>query len=375
MVLNVLINSSAINNLLGKMVSKSTGSEFTNLVKRYIEQAQKVNTHTGKFLVLSRFLDQVFNVKIEELIPGIEVKLGSKIIGVRGRADLIYRNVVLEIKVDLNKEIGDAKSQLTKYLQALLEKEPESKNIGIATDAVSFFAYTPLISKGHVAGLKEVSSINLSSVSIDEGILWLDSFLFSKTLLKPTAEDLKRRFGSGSPTYAISIDELETMWRSVENEEDIKLKRRLWEKHMEIVYGSSPDVKVFLDQTYLVTLVKLMVYLRLSGTSVVTEENISKALSGEYFRDYGISNLIEEGYFAWLSHPKIVKDTNKLATGLAKELLRYDISQIDEDVFTEIYQDIVERGQRHRVGEYYTPRWLAELLLREALGYGMKVTA
>lgn len=52
---------------------------------------------------------------------------------------------------------------------------------------------------------------------------------------------------------------------------------------------------------------------------------------------------------------------------LAKELLRYDIEQIDEDLFKEIYQEIVKRSERHRIGEYYTPEWLAELTLKEAL--------
>jgi len=56
-----------------------------------------------------------------------------------------------------------------------------------------------------------------------------------------------------------------------------------------------------------------------------------------------------------------------LAASLAKELLRYDLAQVDEDFFKEIYQEIVERGQRHRIGEYYTPEWLTELVLREAM--------
>jgi SAM-dependent methyltransferase len=56
-----------------------------------------------------------------------------------------------------------------------------------------------------------------------------------------------------------------------------------------------------------------------------------------------------------------------LCRGLAKELLRYDFSQIDEDFFKEIYQEIVERGERHRIGEYYTPEWLCELTFKEAL--------
>jgi len=51
---------------------------------------------------------------------------------------------------------------------------------------------------------------------------------------------------------------------------------------------------------------------------------------------------------------------------LLKELARYDIAKIDEDLFKEIYQEIVQKEDRHRVGEYYTPEWIAELTLSEA---------
>ena len=36
-------------------------------------------------------------------------------------------------------------------------------------------------------------------------------------------------------------------------------------------------------------------------------------------------------------------------------------------IFKEIYQEIVKRGERHRIGEYYTPEWLAELTLNEGV--------
>jgi len=71
--------------------------------------------------------------------------------------------------------------------------------------------------------------------------------------------------------------------------------------------------------------------------------------------------------YAWILHSKILDKSLTLFTDLAKQLLRYDFSQIDEDFFKEIYEEIVERGLRHRTGEYYTPEWLVELVLQEAL--------
>lgn len=340
----------------------------TDVIKDCLAKAKRANTHPAKLLVISDLLNQVFQVKVEELIPGIETKLGSKVLGVRGSADLIFSDVVFEIKVDLEKELDDAKRKLIKYLQALYEDEPDKKRVGIVTDAVKFAAYLPIVKNGKVAALKNVGNLDLAEFSSEEAILWLDSFLFSQPTIKPTAEDIKWRFGPGSPTYALSIEELEAMWKAVESFKDARLRLNLWAKHMEMVYGREPDPKAFIDQTYLVMLVKLILCLKLSEAKTVNKQEIERAITGEYFRASGILNLIEEDFFLWpMLYPKVREKVVNLAFLLAKELLCYDMTQIDEDLFKEIYQGIISRAERHRVGEYYTPEWLCELTLREAL--------
>jgi len=302
-----------------------------------------------------KLLRELFGVELIELLPGIEKKVGSRIYGFRGSADLLFRSVIFEIKVNLGRELDDAKMKLRKYFQALFEVEPERRHIGIATDVIDFKAYIPVIEDCSVVDVSEISSINLMSVSAEEAILWFDSFVFHKPKIRPTAEDLKFRFGPGSPTYSLAVNMLRGLWEEVKTEPSVKLKFDLWAKNMEIVYGGSPREEAFLDQTYLVTLVKLIVYYRLSGDNLVQADQIKRALTGEYFQSYGILNLIEEDFFTWILHPKIVDRALALTCDLAKELLRYDMGQIDEDLFKEIYQEIVKRSERHRIGEYYTP--------------------
>jgi len=340
--------------------------ELINLSK-YITLAKEVNTHPAKLTVLSKLLNEVFNVRLEELLPGVEKKVGSRILGVRGSIDLLYSSVIFEIKVDLERELDDAREKLKKYFQALLEARPSEKFVGIATDVVRYRAFIPVIENGVVVDVKEVSSIDISQVSTDEAILWLDSYIFSKPRIRPTANDLRFRFGPKSPTYVMAVDSLRLLWNLAKDEEDVKLRYELWSKSMEIVYGSKPEVEAFIDQTYLVTLVKLIVYLRLSGDNMISRDKMLKVLTGEYFVKYGIENLVEEDFFTWIIHPKIRDASLELVSSIAKELLRYDLTQIDEDFFKEIYQEIVERGQRHRIGEYYTPEWLVELVLEEVM--------
>jgi len=341
-------------------------STLKPIIERCVSEARQAHTHPAKLVVLTELLRE-FGVELAEILPGVEKKVGSKIYGFRGSEDLLFRSVIFEIKVDLNREIKDAKEKLKKYFQAMYEAEPGEKFIGIATDVINFKAFKPVIKGGRVVDISEISSINLSTAPVEEAILWLDSFIFSKPKIRPTADDLKFRFGPGSPTYSLALDTLKGLWEKVKAEPSVKLKFNFWTKNMEIVYGSSPKEEAFLDQTYLVTLVKLIVYYRLSGDNLVRTNQIKRALTGEYFKSYGILNLIEEDFFTWILHPKIVDQALALACDLAQELLRYDMSQIDEDLFKEIYQEIVKRSERHRIGEYYTPEWLVELTLKEAL--------
>lgn len=343
-------------------------NEFSLVIKDHVAKSRSANTHPAKLLVLSSLLKELFGVRLEELIPGVESKLGSKLWGLRGSADLIFSNVVFEIKVDLKVEHDDAKEKLMKYFQLLHEKEPERKHIGIATDVIEFVAYIPVIKDGKVVSLSKIGSINIAETASSESVLWLDSFIFSKPKIRPSAMDLRWRFGPDSPTYCVSVDGLTAFWEEVKEEKDVKLKLDLWAKNMEIVYGGRPEVSSFIDHTYLVTLVKLIVYLRLSGDNVVRGDRLFRALTGDYFASYGIANLIEEDFFAWTLHPKILDRTLKLVGDVTRELLRYDLSQIDEDFFKEIYQEIVKRTERHRIGEYYTPEWLVELTLEESIG-------
>jgi hypothetical protein len=338
----------------------------------YISRAKQAYTHVAKQLVLADFLRDVFGVQLEDLIPGIEKKVGSRILGVKGRIDLLYSDIMFEVKVDLDRELENAKEELKKYFQALIEMNPQGRFIGIVTDLIKFKAFIPIVEKSLVKGVKEISAINVLEASPNEVILWLDSYIFSKPKIKPTASDLKFRFGSASPTYVIAIETLKSLWKEVKQLEDVRLRYELWIKNMEIVYGSKPEEEAFIEQTYLVTLVKLVTYLALSGDNKIDHEKVLKALNGQYFVEYGVLNLVEEDFFVWILHRRIRDKALELFYSLAMELLRYDLSQIDEDFFKEIYEDIVERGQRHRLGEYYTPEWLAELVLREALNIWWK---
>ncbi len=333
----------------------------------FIINAKNSNSHPAKLYVFSNMLNEVFGVKIEDIIPGIEKKLGSKLLGLRGSIDLVFSGVILELKIDLEKEWAAARVELIKYFLCLREEKPQDKYVAIATDLVNYRAFLPKIDNDVVVDLNEIGAINANTSSAAELLVWLDSFIFSSRNQPPTAEDLKIRFGAGSPTYALATEQLKEMWKIVGNSPEAALKMTLWKRNMQIVYGREPQQDIFVDHTYVVTLVKLIVYLRLSGAKVVLDDDLKKALSGDYFLQFGIPNLIEEDFFTWILDDKISKETISLGKKITEGLLKYDLSQVNEDLFKEIYQQIVRQGERHRVGEYYTPEWLCQLTTNHVL--------
>lgn len=341
--------------------------DFKKVIDEHLRFARKAGSHVSLQILLTDLLENLFNIGLEDILLGLEKGVKSKVKGIRGKTDLLFQNIVFEVKVNLNRELEDGKKQLKKYFQALHESDPESKNIGLITDCINFMQYAPIIRDGEVKRIREISSIDLEKKNYKDAILWLDAILFSKTQIAPSAEDLKFRFGLGSPTYTYILQEMEKAWDKIEERESMKLKLKLWNRHMEIVYGRLPTIRGFLEQTFLVILVKLIVYLRIHGLDNLVGLDVYKALTGRYFRVFGISNLVEEGYYSWILDEKVFAILKTSLETLLREIVRYDTTQIDEDLFKEIYQEIVRKEDRHRVGEYYTPEWLAELTFREGL--------
>lgn len=180
------------------------------------------------------------------------------------------------------------------------------------------------------------------------------------------AKSLRSQFGTKSSFYSTALREFTLLWKDVEAE--IKPEFDQWRENLMIVYGCEPGHELFMTHTYLVNLVKLIAYFNLrKDSSRVEQDEIIDVVNGGYFRSYGISNFTEEDFAIWLLHPKVVRRSSELLFELGKGLLNYDISHVSEDLFKGIYEEAIPRGERHKAGEYYTPEWLVQLMLSEAL--------
>lgn len=184
---------------------------------------------------------------------------------------------------------------------------------------------------------------------------------------QPSAENLRFEFGIKSQMYFDTVNKIKLFWEKVRDSENVKLKFNCWKDSFELVYGYEPRQDPFAAHTYLAILVKLAIYFKLEAFAAINRKKISEILCGKYFLSNGILNFAEDDFSSWVLNNGIAEDSLELFYELAKELSRYDFSQIDEDFFKEIYEEMIEPGERHKAGEYYTPEWLTQLTMSEIL--------
>jgi len=327
-------------------------SVYAERIKEYIQAAKTANTHTGKMVAFSELLKSVFGVSSYEIVQNIEQYVKTEgLLVLKGRLDLRLGQTILEFKIDLSRELDTGKEEIERYT-TILRKKGQKVAECLITDGVTFKVFV-IREKP-----REVRTINFEEVTPEQAIMFLDTFLFSGRKV-PTADDLNMRFGPGSPIFEEVVGHLTDLFKGLKD----PIKFDLWSKNMQLVYGSTPPEEAFVAQTYLMVLLRLLLarYLVKEGHPPARE-----ALDGTLFDSQGI-NIIEEDFFSWILSPLFWSQVKPIVDALTDALDFYDLEAVDEDIFKEIYQDIVKRGERHRIGEYYTPEWLAELTLQEAL--------
>ena len=286
-----------------------------------------------------------------------EIDFEQNLLTCRGRIDALWGRTVFEIKRDLRRELSDAENQLKKYILSK-EKETKEKYVGIATDGYKYIAYSILN-----GALKEISQFTLNKDKVSEFIQWLESVILIKDQLEATSEIICKEIGQGSPLCRNSIMQIELLWKQAKSMSDIRLKYDLWKDSVDIVYGTEgADESLFIEHTYLTIISKAIAYISFFDTSPIpTGEEI---LNGKSFEDVGVSGVVEKDFFSWIT---FCNKGNDLIKQIASHIKRFNFSTIKADILKGLYEGLIRQEQRHKLGEYYTPDWLAEKICREVI--------
>lgn len=141
--------------------------------------------------------------------------------------------------------------------------------------------------------------------------------------------------------------------------------------HHRTDYSEHPQAYVFALNTYIAIVSKICAVFALASQSdsvffdADPKQTLLKIEGGEYFKMFGIENMLNSDFFSWYLGDDIEID---LATplGLLLERLRaidFNVSlknpQSVRDLFKGLYMSFTPASMRHALGEYYTPDWLA----------------
>lgn len=275
---------------------------------------------------------------------------------VRGRIDALLGRTIFEIKSDLRREGDDAVRQLARYL-AEREAATGQRYVGVATDGASFRAYE--LAGGDVRLLSEHQAKASDATAL---VAWLDGAVAVQDTVAADAPAITAELGRESTAFARVEALLAEAWAALRDHPEATLKRQLWTRHLAHVYGRAmDDDRLWLQHTYLVTVAKAIA----SGAMGLPAPDPRALLSGSAFVRAGVRGAVEEDLFGWILDAPGGPD---IVAKLADHVRRFDLGSVDVDVLKVLYESLVDPEQRHELGEYYTPDWLARKVVRRALG-------
>jgi hypothetical protein len=361
-----------------------SSKQFLRLLNDYKSSLQGVKSEATRADRFRDFIREAFpKIEVGSLkgfYPELEKYLKTMGAGqvVKGRADSLFGNLVIEFEgtLDASHE-SEAKEQLCRYVFAIWSNQADlgqtrGKLTAIATDGISLVVLKPrsLVPHGPVSLdqviLEEVDRADISQLNPEEVHTWLGRYIVTAAneLRTVDPDEFARVFGVGSKIFSDVLKVLEKGWSKAKGDSSALYEQ--WESHLRIVYGSAVGGEdLYLRHTYLATLAKFVVYAAYSGGALpISREELVRILNGSIFKEWRIVNFIEEDLFSWVHKTdEGLRGASLLSSGLAS----YDLTTVTLDVFKEIYQGLVDPEDRHDLGEYYTPDWLAEMIVGDVL--------
>ena len=274
---------------------------------------------------------------------------------IRGRADVLFGAVVFELKSDLRRESGDVLARLPDYL-AERERITGRRFLGIATDGATFAAFE--LRDGSMA---EIGRHEVRADDPDALLAWLEPALSTRDELTPEPLVFRRELGRESLTFGRAKGILDTLWARLSDHPEVALKRQLWDGLLRQAYGSAVgDDTLFLQHTYLTIIAKTIAARVLD----LPTTDAAAILSGREQEASGLYGAVESDFFDWVL---LEPEGADLIRRVARQVARFRLRDVEVDVLKTLYESLIDPAQRHDLGEYYTPDWLAAKLTAEVI--------
>lgn len=376
-----------------------------------IQQAVLISKNSNeeklKNEVLSVYRDffSINGINFGEHIDFEKSKIGT--VRLKGRTDALYGTLIMEFKkynlLKNEKEIKKAINQVEEKYLNKLPQQIKKEFAGVIFDGATIIFINYLDS----AWKYKISKFNIHSIHD-----WL--ILFAGLVKKAFSSELLRNdFSIESEISKKFISKLYTSLNDNFLNPRIQMLFNEWDKTFRYIYGGvlnenklisdfndiakeilRIDDKIYVERflfviyTYYSFIIKLIaseisaVILKIPFDSpskfLMNHPSIKEELglieNGWFYRDIlGVDNYIEGGFFSWYLEC-LDQDLIKIINSLLKKINEYNpntlsLSSTDsKDLLRNLYQDIIPKGIRHDLGEFYTPDWLTQLTTEQS-GY------
>ena len=301
-------------------------------------------------------LDAPFELEDNDLsIVHLESQVGDG-----RRIDVEVGATVIEVKRDLRPERvrNEATEQLAGYV-AMRAEQTGLRYVGILTDGTVWYCY-------HLkdGALCQVSNIVVDTGDLEQLIVWLEGVLATIHGLVPTADSMEARLGATSSSYLLDRATISALYQRNKNQPGVAMKRTLWARLLTSALGTQFEDRddLFIEHTLLVNSAEIIAHAVL-GLRPETI-NPSSLLSGELFATSGVYGVVELDFFDWIVE---VEGGCSFIRTLSRRLARFNWSMVEQDILKVFYESIIGTETRKKLGEYYTPDWLAHVIVEETV--------
>jgi type I restriction-modification system DNA methylase subunit len=360
-------------------------SNKTELIKEYFKKVKEANKEATKKEAFNDLLNRLYSddKELSKLIDKITLGAEKTVVNIprkeklhKGSADTLYNQIIIEFENDLKVTLNHAKEQLAGYLLGQLRSGEGYNFTLIASDFINWKVFAPDVScldrietlQEHELILNEVKSASfvLNERNAEEFYYWIDRFLFKEEKQPATLKKIEEAFGYQSYIFIESYRELQKWFKEAKRFGEVQVSYDQWEKFLSIAYGSF-DVRddAFLIHTYLSVFSKMLAYSIVSNDDFIEDSELKGILDGTIFHKYNIRNFVDNDFFHWVISNKSFNNLKKVFRLIAQQISHFDFENVDEDVLKGVYQELIDIDTRHSLGEYYTPDWLCERIVKE----------
>jgi methylase of polypeptide subunit release factors len=334
---------------------RSLETNYRRIAERRAGRSEATLAADIRGLLLSGYLD----LDADDLQ---EVELEAAVGGGR-RIDIEVGYTVIEVKKDLR--AADTKAKAVEQLAGYVRDRSAAfgqRYVGVLTDGAEWTLYH--LRPGGDLEAASTFTANPSTPDPEGLALWLEGALVSRHNIPPVPEEIEKRLGADSTGHRLDYTELLALYETNRGLPSVELKRGLWSRLLTTAFGTgfSDDEQLFVDHTLLVVMSEVIAHAVIGFDVAALDPR--DLVTGGRFEEAQIGGVVEEDFFDWVME---VDGGEEFVRALARRLAAFDWQNVEHDVMKVLYESVISAEQRHDLGEYYTPDWLAEPMIEHLL--------